>query len=62
MFLTLIDDINALQQSKRKKLISEDDFDLNPPLTTDNLKSDRLSTNVNESDHEKDKDTVKIKK
>lgn len=38
MFFSIIDDINSMQQSKRKK-IQEDDLDLNPPLTTDNLKS-----------------------
>lgn len=38
MFFGVIDDIVVMQQSKRKK-IEEDDIDLHPPLTTDNLKS-----------------------
>ncbi len=38
MFFSLIDDINVLQQTRRKKA-AEDDFDFNAPLTTDNLKS-----------------------
>lgn len=48
MFFGLIDDIVLMQQSKRKKL-EEDDLDLNPPLTTDVLKSNRLNGNPNDS-------------
>lgn len=42
MFFSLIDDINLLQQVRRKKA-NEDDFDFNAPLTTDNLKSERVT-------------------
>lgn len=38
MFFAMIDEINILQQAKRKRTESED-ADLNPPLTTENLKS-----------------------
>jgi hypothetical protein len=44
MFFAMIDEINSLQQTRRKRALNEDDADLNPPLTTDNIKSDRLST------------------
>ena len=39
MFLSIIDDIVLLQQAHRKKVLQNDDFDFNAPLTTDNLKS-----------------------
>lgn len=52
MFFSIIDDINIMQQSKRKKISQEDDIDLNPPLTTDNLKSERISNRPNESQNE----------
>ena len=40
MFFAIIDEITLLQQNKRKRLESEDN-DLNPPLTIENLKSQR---------------------
>jgi hypothetical protein len=43
MFFAMIDEINILQQTRRKRALNEDDADLNPPLTTDNLKSERLT-------------------
>ena len=48
MFFGLIDDIVLMQQSKRKK-VEEDDLDLIPPLTTDALKSERLTAKVNDT-------------
>ena len=39
MFFALIDEITVLQQARRKKALNEDNDDLNPPLTTDNLNS-----------------------
>ena len=39
MFFAVIDDITVMQQARRKKLSEQDELDLNPPLTTDNLKS-----------------------
>jgi hypothetical protein len=44
MFFAMIDEINSLQQTRRKRALNEDDADLNPPLTTDNIKSDGLAT------------------
>jgi hypothetical protein len=41
MFFSIIDQINILQQSKRKKIMQEEDDDIMPPLTTENLKSER---------------------
>jgi GTPase SAR1 family protein len=55
MFLGLIDEINALQAARRKKQ-PEDDLDLNPPLTTDNLKSDRLTTRANDTQSEREEE------
>ena len=52
MFFALIDDIVIMQQSRRKKIV-EDDIDLNPPLTTDNLKSERLTTKANDTESER---------
>jgi hypothetical protein len=38
MFFSIIDQINTLQQARRKKIVQEED-DVMPPLTTENLKS-----------------------
>jgi hypothetical protein len=43
MFFSIIDQINILQQTKRKKIVQEED-DIMPPLTTDNLHSERTGT------------------
>jgi hypothetical protein len=40
MFFALIDEITLLQQARRKRVPQEEE-DLNPPLTTDNLISAR---------------------
>ena len=50
MFFNIIDDIVVLQQIKRKKLMNVDDDDLMPPLTTDNLKSERNADKVDLSE------------
>lgn len=34
MFFGLIDDITAMQQARRKKIVHDDDVDLQPPPTT----------------------------
>jgi len=41
MFFAMIDEITILQQTKRKRALNEDHDDLNPPLTTDTLASNR---------------------
>lgn len=53
MFLSLIDQINALQQSKRKKIM-EDDDGINPPLTTEQLKSERTDRNETQNEDNKE--------
>lgn len=60
MFFALIDDIVIMQQSRRKKIV-EDDIDLNPPLTTDNLKSERLTTKANDTESERERSNIKLK-
>ncbi len=47
MFFSLIDDIVIMQQARRKKISNEDD--LNPPLTTDNIKSHRITERGNDT-------------
>jgi hypothetical protein len=42
MFFSLIDDITLLHQARRKKNV-EEDSDFHAPLTTDNLKSERIT-------------------
>ena len=49
MFFSLIDDIVVMQQSRRKKVV-EEDVDLHPPLTTDNLKSERMTNKMNDNE------------
>jgi hypothetical protein len=49
MFFSIIDQINILQQTKRKKILQEDETDFMPPLTTENLKSERMTTNTGEN-------------
>lgn len=51
MFFSLIDDIVIMQQARRKKISQEDD--LNPPLTTDNIKSHRVTERGNDTELEK---------
>lgn len=51
MFFSLIDDIVMMQQARRKKISQEDD--LNPPLTTDNIKSHRVTERGNDTELEK---------
>jgi hypothetical protein len=38
MFFAMIDEITILQQVRRKKALNDDE-DINPPLTTENLRS-----------------------
>lgn len=52
MFFTLIDQINILQQIKRKKALNDEIDDINPPLTTDNLNSQRRPQIQNETQSE----------
>ena len=54
MFFAVIDDITVMQQARRKKLNEQDDLDLNPPLTTDNLKSERLTTRANDTQSDRE--------
>ena len=60
MFFSIIDDITLMQQARRKK-VNEDDIDLNPPLTTDNLKSERMTARGNETHSEQSNDHFKLK-
>lgn len=61
MFFSLIDDINLLQQVRRKKA-NEDDFDFNAPLTTDNLKSERITArNVGQPSEKTEEENVELK-
>jgi hypothetical protein len=53
MFFSLIDDINVLQQQRKKKA-KEDDLDFNAPLTTDNLKSERITARNTTAQSEKE--------
>jgi len=47
MFFAIIDDITFMQQPKRKKITEGDEVDLNPPLTTESLKSERPNNKDN---------------
>lgn len=63
MFFAMIDEINILQQARRKKTVAEDDPDANPPLTTENLKSERMTTKANDTEAEREADpNIKLKK
>jgi hypothetical protein len=61
MFFAVIDDITVMQQARRKKLSEQDELDLNPPLTTDNLKSERHTTHANDTQSEREEAGMKIK-
>ena len=57
----MIDEINLLQQAKRKRN-EADDHELNPPLTTENLKSERATNKANDTEGEREGDpSVKLK-
>jgi hypothetical protein len=47
LFYTTIEDIIALQQTRRKKIMEEE---LDAPLTVDHLKSARMTDNQNEAE------------
>jgi hypothetical protein len=60
MFFSLIDDITLLQQVRRKKA-AEEDSDFHAPLTTDNLKSERITARCSAVSSEPQEEGVPLK-
>lgn len=60
MFFSLIDDITLLHQVRRKKN-AEEDSDFHAPLTTDNLKSERITARCSAVSSETGEDNVALK-
>ena len=62
MFFGLIDDIVVMQQSRRKRVTEEDEADMHPALTSEALKSERVSTKANDTEHERSGGNMKLKR